>query len=72
MAEINIIEIIVALLPFAFIILASAGGTYLAVKRFIRNFADAIEDDKITKEELQLLIDDGLGIINVIKNLFGK
>ncbi len=48
------------------------GAQYLAVKKFIRDLADAIEDDVISKEELQLLISDSLGIINVFKHLIGK
>lgn len=69
MNEIEILVILLSLLPFVF---AGAGGAYFAVKKFLTNLAVTLEDDVITKAELEQLIKDSFNIINVFKHLFKR
>lgn len=63
---IDILDIVVIIIP---IIIAVSGGVYVAAKKLFVDFVKAIEDDNIDKAELELLIQDGISFINVIKNI---
>ena len=47
-------------------------GAWPAIKKFIIDFAEAIEDDVFTKEEFIRQINDGIGIVAIFKHLFGR
>lgn len=69
MSELDILVIVLGIVSFA---LASAGGTYIAIKRFLINLADALEDDVITKKEFEQLVKDAFNIINIVKYIFRR
>ena len=66
----NDLELIVLILGLFSALVGLFGAQYLAVKKFIRDLADSIEDDAISKDELKLLCEDSIGIINIFKHLF--
>jgi len=65
----DIIDLIILIIPVIALIFATTSGIYFGLKKLLRDLVDAIEDDSITKEELQLLIEDSLSIINIFKRI---
>jgi len=47
-------------------------GAWPAIKKFIIDLADAIEDDQFTKEEFIRQINDGINIFKIFKHLLGR
>ena len=65
------IEIVIFGISIAITIMVTIGA-WPAIKRFIIDLADAIEDDVFTKEEFIRQINDGIGIIKVVKHLIKR
>jgi hypothetical protein len=68
----DLVEIVVLMIPVLAVIGAGLGGLYFAIKKFLKDLVASLEDDVITREELELLIADSLSIVNIFKNLFKK
>lgn len=65
----DLIDLAVIVIP---VIILVGGGIYTAIKKFVVDLVKAGEDDQYTREEIILLIEDGIGIINVFKHAFNK
>jgi hypothetical protein len=47
-------------------------GVMPAAKKLLKDLLDALEDNQISRDEFNLIIQDGLSIIKIIKNLLGR
>ena len=61
------LEIIVFFLGIIFSVILSGSALYVGVKKLILDFADALKDDVIDKEELIKLLHDLLNIGNIFR-----
>ncbi len=69
---VEIVDIIIVGIPLVAVALSGFGSAYIAIKKFVKDWADAWEDDVITKDELIRQIEDGFAIINIFKRLFKR
>jgi len=55
------------IISFLLGLLGGSSGLYLAVKRFLADLSAAVEDNRITPQELKTLVRDGWGIWEIIR-----
>jgi hypothetical protein len=71
---------LIELIPFVIAVLTIVApgvlvyltGIYTAGKRLIKAVDDAIEDDVITKVELDNIVKEALGIANIFRGIYRK